>query len=49
MNSSNQSEEKAPVDYKVNVQMITFIVIVMVVILSLVYFIRIYSAKKERF
>lgn len=47
MSSNIQNEEKAPVDYKVNVQMVTFIVIVMVVILSLVYFIRIYSAKKE--
>lgn len=34
-------------DYNVNVRMVTFIVIIMVAILTLVYFVRIYATKKE--
>lgn len=34
-------------DYNVNIRMVTFIVVIMVIVLTLVYFIRIYSNKKE--
>lgn len=48
MNFDQEEIEKQSADYKVNVQMVTFVVIIMVVILTLVYFIRIYSNKKTR-
>lgn len=35
-------------DYNVNIKMVTFIVVIMVIVLTLIYFIRIYSNKKER-
>ena len=35
-------------DYNVNVRMVTFIVVIMVIVLTLIYFIRIYSNKKDR-
>lgn len=35
-------------DYNVNIRMVTFIIIIMVVVLTLIYFIRIYSSKKDR-
>ena len=46
-----ESEDKPiidPVEQKVAIQMITFSVIIIVIILTLVSFIRIYSSKKER-
>jgi hypothetical protein len=47
MNSEEEQLKKRIVDYTVNVQMITFIVITMVVILTLVNCIRIYSSHKS--
>ena len=48
MNFDEEKLEKQTIDYTVNIQMITFIVITMVVILTLVNFIRIYSSHKSR-
>ena len=48
MNSEEEQIKKRAIDYTVNVQMITFIVITIVVILTLVNFIRIYSSHKSR-
>jgi len=47
MNSEEEQLKKRIIDYTVNVQMITFIVITMVVILTLVNCIRIYSSHKS--
>ena len=47
MNSEEEQLKKRITDYAVNVQMITFIVIIMVLVLTLVNFIRIYSNHKS--
>ena len=47
MNSEEDQLKKRITDYAVNVQMITFIVIIMVLVLTLVNFIRIYSNHKS--
>ncbi len=47
MNSEEDQLKKRITDYAVNVQMITLIVIIMVVVLTLVNFIRIYSNHKS--
>ena len=46
MNFDQDNIEKQPSDYNVNIQIITFIVITIVIILTLVNFIRIYSNEK---
>jgi signal transduction histidine kinase len=46
MNHKQDDIERQATDYKVNVQIVAFIVVIIVVILTLVYFIRIYSNKK---
>lgn len=48
METSQDINEFDLEDYNVNIRMITFIVVIMVIVLTLVYFIRIYSGKKER-
>lgn len=47
MNFDHDNIEKQPSDYNVNIQIITFIVITMVIILTLINFIRIYSNEKS--
>jgi signal transduction histidine kinase len=47
MNFDHDNIEKQPSDYNVNIQIITFIVITRVIILTLINFIRIYSNEKS--
>ena len=48
MDNSLDKEVKAPIDQMVIIQMVTLSVIVVVMVLTLVSFIRIYSSKKEQ-
>jgi signal transduction histidine kinase len=48
MESKSNEKRLDPIDYNIAMQMVTFSIIIIVVILTLVSFIRIYSDKKER-
>jgi signal transduction histidine kinase len=48
MESKSNEKKLDPIDYNIAMQMVTFSVVIIVVILTLVSFIRIYSNKKER-